>query len=613
MSSPAATNMIPYQDQDQDQADPLGEVEQHCLLFPSYATKHPNSSLARKIAGVTKNDSVYDILESRFSMFLASNTQGVQFIVQCVGPSKAKQMELAGDPTSSEPAVVELIRDLQSPDVVFDANEVVQSKEQLRRSLEVDRQGRLLPTGMDHDSHRAPPTNRGNSPRYRSSTPESMSSDYERGQQPPRGFEGGLPTIGRLQRGAALIKSAYSKYKSIVATPDDMDPSGQFSESSGGARSFSSGSSGSEASFQDSTQYRDYGSGVYPTVQVLSRPGGHFHGTLQLSRNDISSFVDNGSPSGSHPRSLRLHAYHPGMKDRTHGIVNLVDPVGLSIISDIDDTIKETNVQAGARTIMRNTFLEDMKAVDGMADVYQRWWKGGAAIHYVSNSPWQLIQSLLEFFHSHNFPPGSAHLRLHDSVLKTYFMSPSEHKHRAISEILDDFPERKFILIGDSGEIDMEIYTHFARLHPEQIVRIFIRDISTDRLKEMAMETSTPQNEMEMQYFPPNDITGARYPDSWDHTATAGSAKRHGQDHGTESTYCDKLGQDTSEPIVSTPKSPLEIWLDRIEDCQRQLPEGKLTLFKSADVLDSCSIAESLLKKYKTEQAFSDEGWLQDN
>ncbi|KAF9960753.1 hypothetical protein BGZ65_011774 [Modicella reniformis] len=197
------------------------------------------------------------------------------------------------------------------------------------------------------------------------------------------------------------------------------------------------------------------------------------------------------------------------MPSPSHGVVNLIDPKGISIISDIDDTIKETNVTAGARIILRNTFLRDMQDVKGMADVYRKWCNQGAAVHYVSNSPWQLIPSLLQFFHNHRFPPGSAHLRLHGNVIKTYFMQPGENKRKAIREILEDFPERKFILVGDSGEIDMEIYTAMAVKYPYQVQKIFIRDITTARLRDMASRTS-PSRTLSLSSLLPKTATGAR-------------------------------------------------------------------------------------------------------
>jgi len=57
-----------------------------------------------------------------------------------------------------------------------------------------------------------------------------------------------------------------------------------------------------------------------------------------------------------------------------------------------------------------------------------------------------------------------------------------------IRELLKDFPQRNFILIGDTGEMDPEIYTTIAREHPNQIVRIFIRDVTTVRVKDLPPE-----------------------------------------------------------------------------------------------------------------------------
>lgn len=58
-----------------------------------------------------------------------------------------------------------------------------------------------------------------------------------------------------------------------------------------------------------------------------------------------------------------------------HNVVSLVEPTGISIISDIDDTIKDTQVRAGARTVLSKTFFESPKSVRGMADAYMAWVK----------------------------------------------------------------------------------------------------------------------------------------------------------------------------------------------------------------------------------------------
>ncbi|MFH1921907.1 MAG: App1 family protein, partial [Planctomycetota bacterium] len=67
--------------------------------------------------------------------------------------------------------------------------------------------------------------------------------------------------------------------------------------------------------------------------------------------------------------------------------------------------------------------------------------------------------------------------RLKDSSAFDLLGSQEGYKSGAIERILADFPERRFILVGDSGEQDPEIYAAIARTHPEQVIRIFIRNV----------------------------------------------------------------------------------------------------------------------------------------
>jgi phosphatidate phosphatase APP1 len=58
------------------------------------------------------------------------------------------------------------------------------------------------------------------------------------------------------------------------------------------------------------------------------------------------------------------------------------------------------------------------------------------------------------------------------------FKSPERHKRAAIAPLLARYPNRRFVLVGDSGEQDPEIYGALAREHPQQIVRVLIRDVT---------------------------------------------------------------------------------------------------------------------------------------
>jgi phosphatidate phosphatase APP1 len=161
------------------------------------------------------------------------------------------------------------------------------------------------------------------------------------------------------------------------------------------------------------------------------------------------------------------------------GHVQLISEVGVSVVSDIDDTIKVSHV-AHRRLLLRNTFLRDFQAVDGMAELYRDWAEGGAVFHYVSSSPWQLYGCLSRLLIDEGFPKGSFHLRsvrFRDPSVLRLFVARRRDKRRVIRSIIRSFPRRQFVLVGDSGERDPEVYGSLGREFPGQIQRILIRHV----------------------------------------------------------------------------------------------------------------------------------------
>ncbi|ORZ21300.1 hypothetical protein BCR42DRAFT_407255 [Absidia repens] len=132
--------------------------------------------------------------------------------------------------------------------------------------------------------------------------------------------------------------------------------------------------------------------------------------------------------------------------------------------------------------ILQNTFFRKAKEIPGMSSVYQAWSAEGVKFHYVSNSPWQVYPALQEFLKDNSFPEGSIHLRM-VSTQSLILGKPGKHKWDSITTILEDFPKRKFILIGDSGEIDPEIFARIYQRYPDQVVKIFIHDVTSKRAK----------------------------------------------------------------------------------------------------------------------------------
>ncbi|ERS97315.1 hypothetical protein HMPREF1624_06647 [Sporothrix schenckii ATCC 58251] len=161
--------------------------------------------------------------------------------------------------------------------------------------------------------------------------------------------------------------------------------------------------------------------------------------------------------------------------------IELVEDRGVSLISDIDDTIKASNIALGTREIFRNTFVKELAgmAVEGTRAWYTSLHDLGVQFHYCSNSPWQLFPMLTTFFKQAGLPRGPLHLKQYSGMLQGIFEPVAERKRGTLEKILRDFPHRRFLLVGDSGEADLEVYTDLVLAHPGRVLAIFIRDVTT--------------------------------------------------------------------------------------------------------------------------------------
>lgn len=208
-----------------------------------------------------------------------------------------------------------------------------------------------------------------------------------------------------------------------------------------------------------------------------SAPNGHFTATLRLTDTELG--LGSGLLDG---QSVTVTAALRARDKRSFtGQVFLLGDAGLSVISDIDDTIKITEVRDHP-ALLRNTFLREFQPVPGMAEFYGTLARSNlAAFHFVSGSPWQLYASLADFTRANGFPPGTFHLRpfrWKDRSVFSLLGDPEEYKLAAIKPLLQRLPNRRFFLIGDSGERDPEVYGELARRHPRQVARILIRDVT---------------------------------------------------------------------------------------------------------------------------------------
>ena len=174
------------------------------------------------------------------------------------------------------------------------------------------------------------------------------------------------------------------------------------------------------------------------------------------------------------------------------GEIHFLSQKGISIISDLDDTIRETNV-ADKQKLLENTFLRPFQSVEKMPLLFREWASRKAIFHYVSATPWQLFPVVTDFLHQMNFPQGSIHLRkfaLKDLTLLKKLAPSHKGKRKTIERILTCSPQRNFYLYGDSGEKDPEIYGDIARKYVDQIKGVFIRNVTNESKNSLRFQSA---------------------------------------------------------------------------------------------------------------------------
>jgi hypothetical protein len=211
-----------------------------------------------------------------------------------------------------------------------------------------------------------------------------------------------------------------------------------------------------------------------------STPDGQFSGSMRLS----DAVVRNLGAVGTNGLCLPFEVVMPAKDARKFcGEVRLIPTNHVIVISDIDDTIKLTDV-SNRKAMLRRTFLEPFGPVPEMAQLYDEWartWK--AEFCYVSASPWQLYEPLSDFLKTNQFPAGVFQLknfRFKDKTALHLFEDPEKYKISSIEPFMALFRSSRFVLVGDSGERDPEAYAALARKHPDQVIAILIRDVTDE-------------------------------------------------------------------------------------------------------------------------------------
>ncbi|KAG2182717.1 hypothetical protein INT44_005697 [Umbelopsis vinacea] len=324
-------------------------------------------------------------------------------------------------------------------------------------------------------------------------------------------------------------------------------------------------------------------------VKISTGETGHFSSELTVNADTIKE-----APG----KVLKIQTVYDQLAFPSYGVVDLISEHGISVVSDIDDTIKITDIPDGREVILENTFLNPTREVDGMSELYRQWAGLGAHVHYVSNGPWQLFPMLSDFFAKFNFPPGSAHLRIIDrnDVIGTIRGAPGAHKLEVIPQIMKDFPNRKFILVGDTGELDPEVYQKVYQQFPDRIVKVFIHDVTSERAAKADLAAEQAKKEAATKGTKKMYMESLREAIGLHATVTGEAHISNSAVDAVTNTEEPPTQQASNDPNVP-PLTRVELFEQRIAKVSEGMREGVFKLYKDPKEIYEDTVVATAFKE----------------
>ncbi|WP_157268639.1 App1 family protein [Azohydromonas aeria] len=246
--------------------------------------------------------------------------------------------------------------------------------------------------------------------------------------------------------------------------------------------------------------YRRMASDEVPRARVRAELGAL---ATQTQANDEGHFqftVETAAPLAPGWHEVALELLAPLARDAEAATATarvLVPPATarFGVVSDLDDTVIWSNVRNRLRmlTLLLRSNAYTRKPFEGVSALYRALHQGatggeGNPVFYVSSSPWNLYTPLLDFLRLQGIPEGPLLLKDFGSELLFAPTNHAAHKLRHIEQVLDAYPALPFLLVGDSGEQDPEIYAEAARTHPGRVRAIYIRSVDPDPARHAAVQ-----------------------------------------------------------------------------------------------------------------------------
>lgn len=217
-----------------------------------------------------------------------------------------------------------------------------------------------------------------------------------------------------------------------------------------------------------------------------------FQGVVQVLESDAdgifhSSFDRKGSPGTGNQRiAFRLlpeEGLQPEQEQVNVGVHCYASDHPRGIISDVDDTILISHATRVGRklwlSIAKNAYTR--RPFPGVSAFYKALTNHGEhPVFYISSSDWNLVDLIRDFLDYRNIPQGTMLLKdLHVDLKNIWKSGGGSHQHKLekVELLMELFPGMKFILIGDSGQHDPELYAEVITRHPGRILAVYIREV----------------------------------------------------------------------------------------------------------------------------------------
>lgn len=163
--------------------------------------------------------------------------------------------------------------------------------------------------------------------------------------------------------------------------------------------------------------------------------------------------------------------------------INVISPdARFGLISDIDDTVMVTMLPRPFVAAWNSFVLDENArlATPGMAVLYERLLAShpGSPVVYLSTGAWNVAPTLKRFLSRNLYPAGPLLLTDWGPTHDRLFRSGKLHKQETLTRLAAEFPHIKWLLIGDDGQHDIDLYSAFAKAHPDSVAAIAIREMS---------------------------------------------------------------------------------------------------------------------------------------